>query len=164
MENVFFQVIHAYEAKGAKLNKERASGPLSKLLVTVLGQQGLLVRSDSLPNLKLLATTDFDGLLRGEVPTEDIFKACLREAGLTYDEQSEYIWLPDETSDEELYDSKTIRVTSPQPVYLIVSKAVKAPEKNKQLVIDSISEFGESLIELLEKYGADIDYFLGPNS
>jgi hypothetical protein len=65
---------------------------------------------------------------------------------------------------EELYDSTTIQVTSPQPVYLIVSKAVKAPEKNKQLVIDSISEFGESLIELLEKYGAEIDYFLGPNS
>ena len=81
------------------------------------------MRSDSLPNLKLLATTDFDGLLRGEVPTEDIFKVCLRDAGLTYDEQSEYIWLPDETSYEELYDSKTIRVTSPQPVYLV------APEK-----------------------------------
>lgn len=154
-------IIENFENEVQKLNADRRIGPLRKLKVTILGQQGLLIRQDSLIGLQLLATTDFDGLLQGEPPLEDIFKRLLREEGLTYDEQSHYIWLPEETKSEIIYDSDLIEVKSPFPIYLIVSKAAKAPEKNKQLVIDAINEFGDPLISLLEKYEVNINYFLG---
>lgn len=111
--------------------------------------------------LHLVATSDFDGLLRGEVPTADIFKVCVQKAGFTYDEQSEFIWLPEETEYEVLYESELLMMDSPKPIYLIVSKAVKAREKNRQLIIDAIATFDDQLFELLEKYEVDLEFFLG---
>jgi hypothetical protein len=107
-----------------------------------------------------VATVDFDEHLIGEPPLEDLFKKVLREHGLSYDEQSRYIWLPKETEYETLYSSEILLVTSPLPIYLIVSKAVKAPEKNKSLVRDAIVMYGDELLHLLEKYEVPIHFFL----
>lgn len=160
MYPVLMNAIKAFEDEVGKLNSARSVGSFRKLEVTVLGQQGLLIRQAQFPTLPLLATTDFDAHLKGEPPLEDIFKNKLKDIGLTYDEKSEYIWLPEETEYEEVYNSDLIVVRSPLPIYLIVSKALKAKEKNRALVTAAINEFGESLISLLVKYKVNIDYFL----
>ena len=134
MDKSLFDSINRFETIVEKLNQDRSVGPFRRLRVTVLGQHGLLIQKDKLSNIDLLATNDFDAFLNGEPPLEDIFKKTLRENGLTYDEKSEYIWLPEETRYSVIYESESIIVESPLPIYLIVSKAVKAPLKNKQLV------------------------------
>ncbi len=160
MDEGLERVISKFEAEIQKLNAVRSLGPHKPLRVTILGQQGLLIRRESLSNLTLLATTDFDARLDGEVPLADVFKRLLREEGISYDNDSDYIWLPEETKYETIYETKFILVDSPLPIYLIVSKAVKAPEKNKQLVTDAIVEFGDELLTLLQRYEADINYFV----
>lgn len=160
MDDTLNQVIAKFEAEIKRLNAARSIAPFRKFHLTILGQHALLIRRESLPNLRLLATTDFDALLNGEPPLEDIFKRLLKDAGLIYDNDSEYIWLPDETKYETLYQSDYIKVDSPLPIYLIVSKALKAPEKNKQLVIQAIAEFGDELLKLMEKYKVDLNYFI----
>lgn len=75
-------------------------------------------------------------------------------------EDSQYIWLPEETKYEQIYKSEYLEIISPLPIYLIVSKACKAPEKNKVLVLQAIDEYQDELLELLEKYQVDIAYFL----
>jgi len=154
------RVVKRFEVEVSKLNQDRRAGPFGTLKVRVLGQQALLIRRASLSGLRLLATTDFDAVLNGEPPLEDIFKRFLREEGLTYDEQSPLIWLPEETKCETIYKSEIIEVEGPLPIYLIVSKAVKAPEKNKLLVTQAIEVFGDEFLGMLEKYGADINYFI----
>jgi hypothetical protein len=160
MDDILRNVIFAYEKEVRKLNKSRSSPFENKLKVTVLGQQGLLIRKDKMKNLHLVMTTDFDGNLRGEPPLGDIFKKKLKEFGLTYDEKSQYIWLPDETEYEGIYESDVIFLDSPLPIYLITSKALKAPEKNKQLVISAIEEYGEDLLKLFDKYKVDMTKFI----
>ncbi len=160
MSEFLKNIISKFEDRVGKLNSGRHAGPYSALKVTVLGQQALLLRQEYLKNFSLIATNDFDGLLNGEIPLEDIFKAILREEGLTYDEDSEYIWLPAETEYELIYKSEYIEIVSPYPIYLIVSKALKASEKNKALVIQAMQEFTDDLLQLFEKYNVDVEYFL----
>lgn len=160
MKSMLSNLIARFEEAVRRLNVGRSIGPFRKFEVTVLGQQGLLIRQETLPNLRLLATTDFDAFLSAEPPLDDLFKRLLREEGLIYDEQSQYVWLPEETTFELIYDSDSIRVLSPLPLYLIVSKAVKAPQKNKQLVTSAIVQFGDELLRLFEKYHVDVEQFL----
>ena len=120
----------------------------------------MLIRQELLKNFSLLATTDFDGLLNGEVPLEDIFKNVLKEEGLSYDEDSQYIWLPEETQYELIYKSEYLEIDIPLPIYLIVSKAYEAPQKNKVLVMQALEEFKDELLELFAKYKIDLKYFL----
>jgi hypothetical protein len=160
MDPLLQRILLSFESRVREYNKTRYEGPAPQLQVTVLGQQGLLIRRESLPALTLLATTDFDALLNGQPPLGDIFKRCIRDEGLSYDEQSIYIWLPEETQYEALYESDFISVKSPQPIYLILSKARYAPEKNRQLVAEAIVQFGETLLELMDKHGVDAEFFL----
>ena len=163
MDAIIERVIKRYEESVREQNKTRHS-LYGQLSIVILGQQGLLVRKAELSGLNLLATTDFDALLKGEPPLEDVFKRFLREEGISYDEESIYIWLPDETRYELLYESKEVKVESPYPIYLIVSKAVKAPRKNKQLVIDAISKYGDELLILMERYNVDPERFFDEDS
>lgn len=160
MDEVLTNVIKAYEKEVKKLTKNRSIPFVNKLKVTVLGQQGLLIRRDKMKNVPLVATNDFDANLKGEPPLEDIFKNKLRKFGLTYDEKSNFIWMPDETKYESIYESDLIFLESPHPIYLIANKALHAPVKNKPLVIAAIAEYGEELITLLEKYKVDLSYFV----
>lgn len=153
-------MIVAFEKTARKLKKERLTKPLEKLKVTVPGQQGLLIRRESLPGLTLIATNDFDGHLNGEPPLENVFKRSLRDDGLAYDKDSPYIWLPEETEHEVVYNSEFMIIDSPLPKYLLVSKAKYAPEKNRQLIVDAIIDLGDEFLALMEKHGVDIGSFI----
>ena len=160
MDPMLKRIVEKFEREVRKLNGNRSGEPYRSLHVTVLGQQALLIRRENLRGLSLLATTDFDAYLKGEPPLEDVFKRLLREEGLSYDEKSEYIWLPEETTYETMYESSYVTIVSPLPIFLLTSKAKMAPERNKQLVADAIVEFGEPLLRLFEKHGVDIDNFV----
>lgn len=78
------KVISEFESRVGVMNTTRTFGPFAPLKVTILGQQALLIRQDQLKHLHLLATTDFDGLLNGETPLEDLFKIILKNEGMKY--------------------------------------------------------------------------------
>lgn len=164
MLEMYQRVIADFEARVAQLNLTRMNNvPCRPLEVIILGQQALLVQHKKLAGLTLLATTDFDAQLRGEVPLEDIFKNCLRECGITYDEESHMIWMPAETKYEQLYESEYLSVMVPLPVYLLLSKAKYAKKKNRQLIVEAIADdtLSDELLELMDMYDVDVEYFLG---
>ncbi|WP_171039902.1 hypothetical protein, partial [Streptococcus pseudopneumoniae] len=70
--------------------------------------------------------------------------------------------MPDETQYSGFYTGKWVDVTLAKPEYILVSKALKAPDKNKQLIADYISSGPpEIFYELAEKYKVDLEKILG---
>jgi hypothetical protein len=70
------------------------------------------------------------------------------------------IWIPaDEEKYITFYDSETLQVNYLAPLPTLISKAVKAPIKNRPLIRRALKHFGERLRECIEKYGGDISQF-----
>jgi len=65
--------------------------------------------------------------------------SILKKYGLIYDGDSKLIWIPPGAKFEILFDLKNVVVKSIDPESALVSKAVKAPEKNKQLIREAIA-------------------------
>lgn len=157
------KIISDLELKLQGANAERAADslpPLSKVHLKVLGQMALFADEEASNRLSLVATKDLDAIIDGDWTARTYLKEALRENGLVYDDLSKEIWIPPEATFEVYHDSSLLKVSVLSPLYVILSKAVKAPEKNKQLITEAISLWGEELIELIQKHGQDINIFL----
>ena len=89
--------------------------------------------------LTLAQTVDLDALLKMDQQIKIEFKALLQKAGLVYDEDSYLIWLPKDASFETLFELSQITIKVVDAESALVSKAVKAPDKNKLLSSQSNS-------------------------
>ena len=70
------------------------------------------------------------------------------------------IWIPPGAKFEILFDLKNVVVKSIDPESALVSKAVKAPEKNKQLIREAIASGKfKTLIARIEKNGGKLEFF-----
>lgn len=164
MNNVLQRIIAEYESEIGKLEGIRSTGDgyetYPQLSVTLLGQFSLIVQTEFASKVTLVATQDLDAWLKGNSVPRDIFKVAVLRHGLRYDEQSDLIWMPPNQSERRLlYESETIKVEAFDPLLVIVSKAIKAPEKNRQLVLEAIGIFKEELIEEIVRYGGDPEAF-----
>lgn len=148
----------------AILAKERAEtgGPkIAKAEVKILGQMSLLANEDVSARIALADTADLDALLSTEYVVERELRRILKEHDLVYDETSNEIWIPPGAHFEEFFDFEHVRVTRIDAESALVSKAVKAKEKNKILVRRALSTGGfPTLAERIEKHGGDLAYFL----
>jgi len=85
----------------------------------------------------------------------------LPKYGLVFDDDSRLIWIPPESKFETFCDLRFVRVKLLDAESALVSKAVKAPKKNKLLVVEAIaSEKFSGLVERIKKNGGDLNYFL----
>ncbi len=155
--------ISEFEIRLQRANTERASDglpPLSKVHLKVLGQMALMANIEASSKLHLVATKDLDAIIEGDWTARTLLKNVLQENGMVYDELSSEVWIPPEATFEVMHDSSVLKVSLLSPLFVLASKAVKAPQKNKQLITQAIEIWGEELIDLISEHGQDIRIFL----
>jgi hypothetical protein len=146
-----------------EINLERLEENLFKIpkaRVQLLGQISLLANQRVSSILSLVQTGDMDALLMMDQIVKEEFKIILAKQGLVYDEDSYLIWVPPGAKFEIMFDLPHLVVESIDPESALVSKAVKAPEKNKQLIREAIAsnEFA-TLVDRILANGGKLEHF-----
>lgn len=134
--------------------------PLPRLEITLLEQISLLVRSEVTNKIPLASTSDFDAWITSSWELKRILTSTLEKFGLHYDQLSKEIWMDPDAKKEILYESDLLKIEAFHPIDVIVSKALKAPEKNKFLVQHGLLLYGSALEEKLKKFNIDKERFL----
>jgi hypothetical protein len=157
-------VFQSLDARIAELNRERrAEGMLGATAVEIrlLGQMCLLANPRVSAVLHLAKTADVDAFLQMDSFVKEELKKLLAEVGLVYDEDSTLIWIPEGAMYEPLFAMANLAVLALDPESALVSKAVKAPEKNKMLIREALAS-GQfvKLASRILKAGGKLENFL----
>ena len=160
LKQLFVELDQRVEALN-QTRKVEGSFPLSKSKVQLLGQMSLLANERVSMILWLAQTGDMDALLSMDGIVKEELKNVLKRQGFIYDEDSHLIWTPPGTKFEALFDLKNVLVEAIDAESALVSKAVKAPEKNKQLIREAIAadEF-PTLVDRILRHGGKLENFL----
>lgn len=133
MERILREIFYALEAWILNENKrrhERGGFSFPKCEVRLLGQMSLIANEKVAATLRLIATLDLDAHLEQmDYQIKKRMVELLNEKNLTYDEDSEKIWLPPDSEFLELYTFNSLMVSMLDPESALVSKAVKAQKK-----------------------------------
>ncbi len=127
--------------------------------IKLLGQMSLLVNESITTLIELNATRDVDSYIQSEYWVEKKFESLLKKEGLLLDKDRNLIWMPEETIFKTFFTGKYLTVLIPEPIYCLASKAIKAKEKNKQLIIFALLEYGDKLENLIKKYNGELEFF-----
>lgn len=159
LEGIFSELNNRIE----DINSERINSgipALARAEVQILGQMSLLANEKISIFLSLAQTADLDALLKMDSVIKKELVKILKAYGLIYDEDSPLVWKPKGTKFELLFDFKNVVVTNIDAESALVSKAVKAPEKNKQLIREAIvSGKFPNLISRIEANGGKLESF-----
>jgi hypothetical protein len=158
---MLFKIFEKLDQEIMKLNVEfRAEGSseIPKFQIKILGQSALI---ESNIALALNSTIDIDAYADFIWVAREKFCEILKENNLVFDELSNEIWMPDETKYISLYEGQFVNGFYAEPEYVLLSKALKAPEKNKNLIVQYIS-IGPTQIflDLCKKYHVNLEDFL----
>ncbi|MEB2314452.1 MAG: hypothetical protein OZ928_21625 [Polyangiaceae bacterium] len=125
--------------------------------IRIIGQTALL--ESGLP-LVLVATKDVDARGTYEYGVEAEFRRMLELRGRALDAVAQEAWMPRETRYAALYSGKLVTLLLAEPEAVLVSKALKAPVKNRPLLIDYLAS-GPSrrFFELVERYAVNLEQF-----
>jgi hypothetical protein len=148
VKNLQQELTSAHEARLAE-----GAPPLATLHVTILGQTALRIHPHTAPLLNVIQTADLAALLSGDWTGKRILQRCLATIDLVYDEHSNEAWIPPEATFTELYRSDRLIIKALDPLWCLVSKAVKAPAKNRYLIQEAIAIYGEELVSLISRAG-----------
>lgn len=163
MKEVLRKIFQDLDHRIDEENKERLeSGALkiAKAEIKVLGQTSLLAQPELTHQLELAQTGDLDAQLKCDHFVKTELKKILPKYQLIYDEDSGLIFIPKGSKFNELGEYKNLIVKVIDPESALVSKAVKAPEKNKQLIRSALaSEEFPSLAERIVKEGGDLKHY-----
>lgn len=145
--------------------RRRAEGRLTlkKSKVIILGQTSLLLDKKLSSRLDLFQTADLDAKLEMDYFVKQRLKEILKENGLIYDEDSDLAFIPTGSKQLDFLNLNNIIVKRLDSESVIVSKAIKAPEKNRQLIQSSVVQIGmfENLISRIQAEGGNLDKLLG---
>jgi hypothetical protein len=134
----------------------RAAGlaPIKACEFKIVGQTALL---HSALQLSLAATADVDVFTDAHFVVKAKLNELLQAIGLELDPLSDEIWMPEETRYDALFSGTLVKAAYAQAIYVLVSKACKAPEKNRTLLRAYLAgDPSEDFVRLCHKYGADL--------
>jgi hypothetical protein len=159
LKGVFEKLNDQIKARNQE-NREDGLPLIAKARVRILGQISLLVHERVSAILSLAHTGDLDALLSMDHSIKNDLKALLREQGLIYDEDSYLVWIAPGAKFDVLFDFENVHVEAVDPESALVSKAVKAPGKNKQLIREAIAS-GEfpGLVDRIVRLGGKLEDF-----
>ncbi|HMO18387.1 MAG TPA: hypothetical protein PKA63_08590 [Oligoflexia bacterium] len=163
MNNLFDKLVSSLEEEISLANKERENDglpPLDRLHLQILGQSALLFNSDISGLMTLVHTRDLDALIQGDWSLRTILKRAIKRIGLEYDDLSREVWVPPGSSFILLYENVVMKIEALEPFFVFLSKAVKAPEKNRQLVLQGIDFYGKKLVDEINRHGGDSGFFI----
>jgi hypothetical protein len=138
----------------------RAAGLLSmrSCTIRVLGQTALF--EAGVP-LTLAATKDVDVRADYEDGVRREFERLLAREGRELDPLGHEIWMPEETRYSELFVGSFVRLLLAESDAVLVSKALKAPRKNRPLLTEYLAQGPSArFLELATKYSLDLEQFL----
>ena len=158
------KVFEALDRRIVELNAERAEFGgirIPRVEVKILGQMSLLLNESVSALIELAETGDLDAFLTAEFAVIRELRKLLKDEGLVYDDLSSEIWLPPNSRFEPLFDLDNVLVTRVDAESALISKAIKAREKNRILIQEAIaSEVFPNLVSGIEKNGGSLSYFL----
>ena len=164
MEKIFTELNQAVEFENHRRLKE-GTLIIPKSEVIIFGQMSLMLNEFIEPILTLIQTGDMDAKLRMDFFTKRKLMDLLEANGLVLDEDSHLIWIPEDAREIELFNFKNIQVHLIDAESTLVSKAIHAPQKNKQLIRQAIAsgQFPNLVDRILENNGK-IDLFIEDNN
>ncbi len=163
MKKIFTDLNQAVEFENLQRLKEGIlTIPNSEVLL--FGQMSLMLNESVVKILNLIQTGDMDAKLRMDYFTKNKLLDLLKENGLVYDEDSHLIRIPDNAKVIELFKFKNIEVKLIDAESTLVSKAIHAPQKNKQLIRQAIAsgKFPDLVDRIIENNGK-LDFILEDN-
>lgn len=163
-QDLLKKIFNTLNERIVEINKERLAEGLLQIYpceVTLLGQMSLLASEKAALILTLAQTADMDALLLMDHLAKEELKHILKEQNLVYDDDSYLIWIPPGAIFEELFRFSHVLVKAIDPESALVSKAVKAPAKNKQLLRAAIAS-GEftKLVDRIIANGGKLENFV----
>jgi len=124
----------------------------------ILGQSALF---EAPLSLALAATGDLDAYTNASYAVCKYLDTLLEEYGMHLDPLSKAIWMPEETEYTSLYQGEYVEVLLAKPEYVLLSKAIKDPKRNREIVIEYLASAPSRLfMDLCEKYQVDLENFL----
>ncbi|MBK7581068.1 MAG: hypothetical protein IPI67_12745 [Myxococcales bacterium] len=125
--------------------------------IKVVGQAALL--EAGVP-LQLAATKDVDVRASYEFAVEQEFRRLLEENGRVLDPVGHEAWMPRETRYTALYSGKLVTLLVADADAILVSKALKAPAKNRPLITEYLAKGASTrFFDLAKRYGVDLEQF-----
>ncbi len=126
--------------------------------IRVLGQSALM--EAKLP-VTLLSTKDVDVRADYAYPVQKEFERLLTSAGRVLDPLGHEAWMPRETRYLPIYGGRFVKLCIAEPEAVLVSKALKAPVKNRALVTEYLATcVTERFLTLAAKYSLNLEQFL----
>ena len=125
--------------------------------IRLLGQMALF---EADLGLDLVATEDVDVKANYSHEVQQEFERLLQMKGLKLDPVGYEAWMPKETKYKAVFDGRFVSFLIAEPEAVLISKALKAPEKNKNLIRAFIALGGsDRFFELAETYKVDLEQF-----
>jgi hypothetical protein len=141
-------------------NTERDATGAQKLKcdVYIIGQTALL---EAKLQIQLAATMDVDLFRQLHGPMREKLDVLFAQYGKKIDPVGHEAWMPIETQFDLLFSGKFASCFIAKPEYILISKAKKAPIKNKNLIIEYIGNKPSKLFfDLAKKYEVRLEDFL----
>jgi hypothetical protein len=155
------QVFRALDQWVARENiRARAEGTpgYRSCSVRVLGQSALWAAG---VDLTLTVTQDLDAYGDYEWAVQRELERLLAENGKVLDPHGHEVWMPRETRYDPLYQGTFVEALVADADAVLISKALKAAEKNRALVTEYLAKgASERFFTLAQKYGVDLEQFV----
>lgn len=127
---------------------------IPKSVFKVVGQAALM---EAKLEFSVATTVDVDILNNAKHEVVAKLNELLVAEGLELDPLSNEIWMPDETKYIDLYRGDWTHAVLAQTPYIMVSKALKSPEKNKILLRNYIAHRPPKIFfDLCTKYAVNL--------
>lgn len=132
--------------------------PIGRCLIQVVGQTALL---EAKLDIHLAATADVDVRQQLEYVFRKKFEELLREQGKFLDPVGHEAWMPDETKYQTIFNGRFVEGAIAEPEFVLISKALKAPKRNKALLAEYLAGHPTELFfALAQKYKVALEEFL----
>jgi len=158
---VFRDVVSQLDTWLLQQNEEfRAAGllPWDECEIKLIGQSALLEGRCALP---LAATNDVDVYADYHNSVRLEFARLLAKRGLVLDPVGHEAWMPAETTYDLIYDGRLVKGFIAQPDFVLLSKALKAPEKNRTLLVEYLAKGAtQRFLKLAAKYQVALEELL----
>lgn len=126
--------------------------------IRVLGQSALWAAG---VDLTLTVTQDLDAYGDYEWAVQKELERLLAQYGKVLDPHGQEVWMPRETRYDPLYKGTFVEALVADADAVLISKALKAAEKNRALVTEYLAKgASERFFELARKHRVDLEQFV----
>ncbi len=126
--------------------------------IRLFGQSALMEAELGIP---LAATQDVDVIADYEYAVKKKFEELLERRNLIVDPVGHEAWMPKETEYEIDYQGRYVTGLVAHPDFVLISKALKAPAKNRILLTDYLAQgASDRFLRLADTYNLDLEQFL----